>query len=93
MRILELNQQALDHYQSRYPLSWAPGYLRERIGTDLVGHPTYSAGFAPPGPRSLLTHLTDLGATLEEALNRLHSSAPASAATAAPSTWTCSATG
>ena len=66
VRILELNQQALDHYQSRYPLSWAPGYLRERIGTDLVGHPTYSAGFAPPGPRSLLTHLTDLGATLEE---------------------------
>ncbi|WP_281258394.1 AAA family ATPase [Nocardioides gansuensis] len=65
-RLLELNQQALAYYQSRYPRSWAPGYLRARLGTDLLDHPRFTAGYAPPGPRSLLTHLTSLGATLDE---------------------------
>jgi DNA primase catalytic core len=65
-RILELNQQALAYYESCSQRSWAPGYLRERLGTDLVDHPTFTAGYAPPGPRSLLTHLTGRGATLDE---------------------------
>ena len=46
-RILELNQQALAYYESCYPRSWAPGYLRERLGTDLTDHPTYAVGYAP----------------------------------------------
>ena len=31
-RIVELNQWALDHYSSMFPRSWAPDYLRERLG-------------------------------------------------------------
>jgi DNA primase catalytic core len=65
-RILALNQQALAFYQSCYHRSWAPDYLRGRLGTDLSDHPTFTAGYAPPGPRSLLTHLTSLGATVYE---------------------------
>ena len=65
-RIHELNQQALAHFESCYPRSWAPGYLRERLGTDLADHPTYSTGYAPGGGRSLVRHLTDQGATLDE---------------------------
>jgi len=65
-RILELNQHALAYYESCYPRSWAPAYLRDRLGTDLTDHTTFAAGYAPPGPRRLLTHLTSLGASLEE---------------------------
>ena len=35
-RILELNQQACDYYASLYQRSWAPDYLRDRLGSDLV---------------------------------------------------------
>jgi hypothetical protein len=38
-RIHELNQRALAYLESCYPRSWAPGYLRERLGTDLADHP------------------------------------------------------
>jgi DNA primase catalytic core len=65
-RIYELNQQALAYYESCYPRSWAPDYLRERLGTDLTDHPNYSVGYAPGGGRSLMRHLTDQGATLDE---------------------------
>lgn len=65
-RIFELNQQALAYYESCYSRSWAPAYLRERIRTDLTDHPAFTAGYAPSGPRSLLTHLTKLGATITE---------------------------
>lgn len=65
-RLLELTAQALRFYESRFQQSWAAPYLRQRIGADLVGHPRLSAGYAPPGPRALLNHLTNLGATLEE---------------------------
>ncbi len=44
-RILELNQQALDYFESRYPRSWAPAYMRVRLGTDLTDPP-------PTGPPS-----------------------------------------
>jgi DNA primase catalytic core len=65
-RIHELNQQALVYFESCYPRSWAPGYLRERMGTDLADQPNYAVGYAPGGGRSLLRHLTDQGATLDE---------------------------
>ncbi len=45
-RILELNQQALAYYESCYLRSWAPAYLRERLGTDLSDHPSFSVGYA-----------------------------------------------
>jgi DNA primase catalytic core len=65
-RIHELNQQALAYYQSCYPRSWAPDYLRERLGTDLADHPNYAVGYAPGSGRSLMRHLTDHGATPDE---------------------------
>jgi DNA primase catalytic core len=65
-RIHELNQQAMAYFASCYPRSWAPEYMRERMGTDLADHPTYALGYAPGGGRSLRRHLTDHGATLEE---------------------------
>jgi len=65
-RIVELNQLALDYYQACYPRSWAPGYLRERLGTDLRDDRRFTVGYAPPGPRSLLRHLTGLGASIDE---------------------------
>ena len=42
-RIHELNQQALAYFESCYPRSWALGYLRERLGTDLADHPNYGS--------------------------------------------------
>jgi DNA primase catalytic core len=68
-RILELNQQALAHYTSLFRRSWAPDYLRERLGTDLVDDPRFTVGYAPPGPTSLIRHLTPLGATAEELID------------------------
>lgn len=65
-RILQLNQQALTYYESCYPRSWSPAYLRERLGTDLTDHDTFTIGYAPSGPRSLLTHLTTQGASIDE---------------------------
>src|SRR5680860_215047 len=68
-RIIELNQLAFDHYSSMFGRSWAPDYLRERLGTDLVAEPRFTVGYAPPGPTSLIQHLTATGATVEELLD------------------------
>ncbi|UUW92511.1 MobF family relaxase [Pimelobacter simplex] len=65
-RIHELNQQALAYFESCYPRSWAPGYLRERLGTDLTEHPNYGVGYAPGSGHSLMRHLTAQGATIDE---------------------------
>lgn len=65
-RIVTLNQMALDHYTGLYPRSWAPGYLEKRLGTDLSDEPRFTVGYAPPGPTSLIQHLTALGASPEE---------------------------
>ena len=65
-RMLELNTEALAFFESCYSTSWAPTYLAERLGTDLTNHATLTAGYAPPGPCSLLTHLTASGATVDE---------------------------
>src|SRR4051794_2784073 len=68
-RIIELNRWTLDHYSAMYPKSWAPDYLRQRLGTDLIDDPRYQVGYAPPGPTSLAQHLTTRGATVEELLD------------------------
>jgi len=65
-RVHELNQQALAYFESCYPRSWAPGYLVARLGTDLTDHPGYAVGYAPGGGRSLMRHLIDQGASLDE---------------------------
>jgi DNA primase catalytic core len=68
-RIIELNRWALDHYTTMYPKSWAPDYLSQRLGTDLTDDSRYQAGYAPPGPTSLVQHLTTRGATVDELLD------------------------
>ena len=65
-RIHELNQQALAYFETCYPRSWAPEYMRDRLGTDLTDHATYTVGYAPGGGRSLMRHMTNQGATLDE---------------------------
>ncbi|MEO5853428.1 MAG: AAA family ATPase, partial [Nocardioides sp.] len=64
-RIVELHGAALEFYAAMYPRSWAPGYLRGRLGSDLTDltdltDPTHltdragagrvAVGYAPPGP-------------------------------------------
>src|SRR3954452_3729069 len=68
-RIIELNRWTLDHYSAMYPKSWAPDYLRQRLGEGLTDAPRYQVGYAPPGPTSLVKHLTRCGATAEELLD------------------------
>jgi DNA primase catalytic core len=65
-RIIELNRWALEHYSRMYPRSWAPNYLRDRIGTDLTGETRFAVGYSPPGPVSLSRHLSSRGATQVE---------------------------
>ncbi len=65
-RIHELNQQALAYFETCYPRSWAPEYMRDRLGTDLTDHATYTVGYAPGGGHSLMRHMTNQGATLDE---------------------------
>jgi DNA primase catalytic core len=65
-RIVELHRATLDYYRDCYPRSWAPDYLRQRLHTDLTDHPHLTVGYAPPGPTSLIRHLTEQGATVEE---------------------------
>ena len=67
-RIVELNQAALDYYRATFARSWAPGYLRERLGSSLLRDDRTAAGYAPPGRTGLLRHLTAAGATREELL-------------------------
>lgn len=68
-RIVELNRATLDYYTQMYSRSWAPDYLRERLGTDLSDEPRFTVGYAPPGPTSLIRHLTGAGATEQELLD------------------------
>ncbi len=68
-RIVELNRAALDYYAEMYPRSWAPDYLRERLGADLAGEPRFTVGYAPPGPTSLIRHLAERGADEQEFLD------------------------
>ena len=68
-RIVELNESARDHYSSLYAKSWAPNYLRHRLGDDLSQDDRFRVGYAPPGPTNLIRHLTEHGATIEELLD------------------------
>lgn len=67
-RLIELNAQAMDYFTARYPHSWAPGYLRSRLDTDLRDHPVYQVGYAPPGWTHLIEHLRRRGASDDELL-------------------------
>jgi DNA primase catalytic core len=68
-RIVELNRRAINYYSSMFGRSWAPAYLRERLGTDLADDDRFQVGYAPPGPTSLIQHLTGQGATIEELID------------------------
>ena len=68
-RIVELNEWALKHYSSMFDRSWAPQYLRGRLGTDLAADERFQVGYAPPGPTSLIQHLTAGGASIEELID------------------------
>ncbi|MEO5665937.1 MAG: MobF family relaxase, partial [Nocardioides sp.] len=68
-RIVELNEAALAYYSSLGGRSWVPDYLRQRLGTDLSDDSRYAVGYAPPGPESLIRHLTDRGATVGELID------------------------
>ena len=65
-RILELNHAAMEFYAGHYERSWAPAYLRNRLGTDLVNHDVFTPGYAPGSSTALLRHLTAQGATVAE---------------------------
>lgn len=68
-RIVALNQMALEHFAQMYPRSWAPCYLEERLGADLSDEPRFTIGYAPPGPTSLVQHLTAIGASPDELID------------------------
>jgi DNA primase catalytic core len=67
-RLIELNTQTAAFYTEHYPGSWAPGYLRHRLGTDLADDPRFTPGYAPAGWTALVDHLRGLGATDVELL-------------------------
>jgi DNA primase catalytic core len=68
-RIVELNRWTLNQYTAMYPRSWAPAYLRDRLGTDLDRETRFDVGYAPPGPVSLIQHLTSRGAAEAEVVD------------------------
>ena len=65
-RIVELNAQAGEFFTARYPDSWAPDYLTDRLGTDLSDDDRFTVGYAPDSWTALTTHLRRRGATDEE---------------------------
>ncbi|WP_336029268.1 MobF family relaxase [Geodermatophilus sp. FMUSA9-8] len=67
-RLVELNTLAASFFAASYPGSWAPAYLRERLGTDLTGDPRVAAGYAPGGWTALVDHLRSRDATADELL-------------------------
>jgi DNA primase catalytic core len=67
-RLIELNAQTAAFFATHYAGSWAAGYLRDRLGTDLTGDPRFAPGHAPAGWTALVDHLRDIGATEEELL-------------------------
>ncbi|WP_233495767.1 toprim domain-containing protein [Geodermatophilus sp. TF02-6] len=67
-RLIELNTQTAAFYAGRYRDSWAPTYLRGRLGPDLLDDDRFVVGHAPGGWTALVDHLRGLGATDEELL-------------------------
>ncbi|WP_242611353.1 MobF family relaxase [Blastococcus saxobsidens] len=67
-RLIELNTQTAAFLTDQYPDSWAPSYLRDRLGTDLTANPRFTLGYAPGCWTALVDHLRSLGATDQELL-------------------------
>ncbi|SDG04800.1 DNA primase, catalytic core [Blastococcus aurantiacus] len=67
-RLVELNTQAAAFYADRYPNSWAPDYLRQRLATDLIEDQRFIPGYAPAAWTALADFLRASGATDTELL-------------------------
>ncbi|WP_448642935.1 MobF family relaxase [Geodermatophilus sp. URMC 63] len=67
-RLIELNTRAAAFFTEHYVASWAQGYLRERLGTDLTADPRFAPGYAPAGWTALVDHLRGLDVTDDELL-------------------------
>ncbi|MCZ2849808.1 MobF family relaxase [Modestobacter sp. VKM Ac-2978] len=65
-RLLELNQQAAAFFTAAYQGSWAPAYLTDRLGTNLIDVERFTIGYAPAGWTGLTDHLRGLGASDDE---------------------------
>jgi len=62
-RLLELNTEAARFFTARYADSWAPAYLAERLGRDLIDDERFRVGYAPASWTALTDHLRSQGAT------------------------------
>jgi len=70
-RLLAANAAAADYFAAQYPDSWAPGYLRHRLGADGLDSLAGTAprlGYAPAGWTGLTEHLRGAGFTDDEIL-------------------------
>lgn len=67
-RLLELNQQAVEFFTSRYAGSWVAQHLRDRLGDDLAGDGRFRPGYAPASWTALTDHLRGRGASDTEIL-------------------------
>ncbi|SFP63487.1 DNA primase, catalytic core [Geodermatophilus dictyosporus] len=67
-RLIELNTMTAAFFTDSYPGSWAPEYLRKRLGTDPTADPRFTPGYAPAGWTALVDHLRGRGATEGELL-------------------------
>lgn len=65
-RIVDLNTQATAFFADHYSDAWAPGYVTERLGSDLTDDPRAKVGYAPSSWTALTSHLRHHGATDEE---------------------------
>ncbi|MBN9620840.1 MAG: toprim domain-containing protein, partial [Actinobacteria bacterium] len=65
-RLVELNSIAETFFAAHHHDAWAPGYVRDRLGTDLADQLELRPGYAPDKWTALTEHLRRLGATDEE---------------------------
>ncbi len=56
-RIAQLHTRAAAFYGELMPRSWAPAYLRDRLGVEPEELAPFTLGYAPPGPTTLIRHL------------------------------------
>ncbi len=67
-RLLAANEAAMAYFRERYPASWAPAYLAERLGTPEPAGELPRVGYAPAGWTTLTAHLRGTGFTDEDVL-------------------------
>jgi len=67
-RIHALNDLAFEFYARCCPRSWVPDYLVDRFHTP-TQHLPVVFGYAPPGPSSLVRHMSNLGVDTEELIS------------------------